>query len=144
MNLFTNLSLHGSEELLPGRLFTTRMPRDIETNPIMAENFRRKVKLYNLRAAMILTEPFEYMKYAGSNLEAFYESLNLKILVRPIPDFNIPNEAELFDDIKDITYLLAKGENVLVHCAGGNGRTGMIIASVFRNLGKVKCKCLPT
>lgn len=102
----------------------------------MAENFLQKAKDNNLKVVVILTEPFEYEKYAGSDLEAFYQSMKLKIIVRPIPDFSIPNKIELFDDVKDITYCLANNENVLVHCAGGNGRTGMIIASVFRNLGE--------
>ena len=28
-----------------------------------------------------------------------------------------------------------KGRNCLVHCAGGSGRTGMVIAAVVKNLG---------
>jgi hypothetical protein len=133
--LFSNLSLNGIEELLPGRLFTTRMPRDLITHPENAEAFETKVKQYSLHAAMVLTEPQEYHKYAGSDLETFYESLGIQFMSRPIPDFNIPQEEALIQNIKDITFYLAEGRNVLVHCAGGSGRTGMIIASVFRNLG---------
>lgn len=133
--LFASLTLDGVDELLPGRLFTTRMPRDIKTKPEMAEAFRQKVLKNKLHTVMVLTEPAEYQKYAGSDLEEFYGSLNLNVMSRPIPDFNIPKEGELVQDVKDLTYLLASGKNCMVHCAGGSGRTGMIIASVFRNLG---------
>lgn len=36
---------------------------------------------------------------------------------------------------KDVTWLLAQGKNVLVHCAGGNGRTGMVIAGIVKSVG---------
>ena len=28
-----------------------------------------------------------------------------------------------------------KGRNCLIHCAGGTGRTGMVLAAVIKNLG---------
>jgi len=31
--------------------------------------------------------------------------------------------------------LLAQGRNVLIHCAGGTGRTGMVVASVVKSVG---------
>lgn len=132
--LFSSLCLVNQPDLLPGRLFTTRMPRDI-TNPATLQQFREKAVSNNLHSVYVLTEKFEYDKYARSNLEDFYNSLNLTIICRPIPDFDIPKSRELIQDIKDITFDLAEGRNVLVHCAGGTGRTGMVICSVFRNLG---------
>ncbi len=41
--LFANLNLDGVPELLPGRIFTTRMPRNLSTDPSSAEKFRKKV-----------------------------------------------------------------------------------------------------
>lgn len=38
-------------------------------------------------------------------------------------------------NIKDLTSELADGRNCLVHCAGGNGRTGMVVAGVLKNVG---------
>jgi len=37
--------------------------------------------------------------------------------------------------LKDVTWLLAQGKNVLVHCAGGNGRTGIVIAGIVKSVG---------
>ena len=32
-------------------------------------------------------------------------------------------------------FVVDQGRNCLVHCAGGSGRTGMVIAAVIKNLG---------
>ena len=47
--LFANLSLEGCPQLVPGRLFTTRMPRDIVKDPGERRDFIDKCKLNNLR-----------------------------------------------------------------------------------------------
>lgn len=39
------------------------------------------------------------------------------------------------NNIADMTFHLSQGRNCLVHCAGGSGRTGMVIAAVVKNLG---------
>ena len=42
--LFDNLTLNGVEEVLPGRLFSTRMPRDLVKNPQAGDKFKAKVR----------------------------------------------------------------------------------------------------
>jgi len=133
--LFPNLTLEGIGELLPGRLFTTRMPRDIITSPLAAEKFRQKKLFFNLDTALVLTETAEYAKYAGADLEEFYSSIGIKTIHRPIIDFSVPELTDIIQDIKDVTWLLAQGKNVLVHCAGGSGRTGMVIAGIVKSVG---------
>jgi len=34
-----------------------------------------------------------------------------------------------------LTWRLAEGKSCLIHCAGGNGRTGMVIAGIIKNVG---------
>jgi len=34
-----------------------------------------------------------------------------------------------------VTWLLSEGHNVLIHCAGGSGRTGLVVAGIVRNVG---------
>mmetsp|Transcript_4738 Transcript_4738/g.7060 ORF Transcript_4738/g.7060 Transcript_4738/m.7060 type:complete len:209 (+) Transcript_4738:75-701(+) len=98
--LFPNLTLEGIEELLPGRLFTTRMPRDIITSPLAAEKFRQKKLFFNLDTALVLTETAEYAKYAGADLEEFYSSIGIKTIHRPIIDFSVPELTDIIQDIK--------------------------------------------
>ena len=133
--LFDNLSLDGFDEILPGRLFTTRMPRKIHEDPAAAERFKAKVAQNRLDTVLILTESKEYEQYAGADLEAFYRSLGLEIIHRPIVDFSLPDYPMIVADIEDLTLRLAEGKHCLVHCAGGSGRTGMVVASVIKNVG---------
>jgi protein-tyrosine phosphatase len=133
--LFDNLSLDGFEEVLPGRLFTTRMPRKIHEDPSAAERFKAKVAENSLSTVLILTESKEYEQYAGADLEEFYRSLGLEIIHRPIVDFSLPDYPMIVANVEDLTMRLAEGKHCLVHCAGGSGRTGMVIASVMKNMG---------
>jgi hypothetical protein len=81
--LFSGLRLHESgikDELITGRLFSTRMPRDLTTNPDAKPNFAKRAKDRNLHTVLVLTEPKEYEEYAGQDLEAFYKELGLQVM----------------------------------------------------------------
>ena len=140
-SLFANLApekVAGMEQLVPGRLFTTRMPRDLnDPTQREAEDFQDKIKKNNLRVVFCLTEPEEFEKYAGvEDLMEFYkQDCGLIVYNRAIEDFQIPTEGDLVDNILDITFHLARGHNCLIHCAGGTGRTGMVVAAIIQNFG---------
>ena len=139
--LFANLApekVNGMAQLVPGRLFTTRMPRELnDPTQCEAKEFINKVEKNNLKVVFCLTETEEFEKYAGiEDLMDFYrQDCGLIVYNRAIPDFQIPTEGELVDDILDLTYHLARGHNCLVHCAGGTGRTGMVVAAIVQNFG---------
>eukprot|EP01035_Chromulina_nebulosa_P004916 gene4916-6681_t len=133
--LFPMLDLSKIGELLPGRLFTSRMPRNIATSQDSATKFIEKRLKYDVDTIFILTAKDEYKEYAGADLDAFYKSLGIKVINRPITDFGIPDQQDIIKDIKDITWLLANGKNVLVHGANGNGRAGMVVAAVLKSVG---------
>jgi len=137
-SLFANLTLHGLPELVPGRLFTTRMPRDIVKDMGERKDFVEKCRKNQLKVACVLTEPHEFEKYSGTGgLIEFYkeECGMLAVYNRSIPDFQIPTSGDLVDNILDLTWHLAEGHNCLIHCAGGSGRTGMVVAAIVKNLG---------
>jgi atypical dual specificity phosphatase len=46
----------------------------------------------------------------------------------PIPDFGVPSLDQLTQTLAVITASLAQGERVAVHCGGGLGRTGAVLA----------------
>lgn len=133
--LFPRISLSGVPDLLPGRLFTTRMPRDLAEDPSAKREFERKVEGHKLNAVLILTEKEEYNEYAKVDLEEFYESLGLEIMCYPIRDFDTPTVDEFTEMVKRATLALADGRNILVHCAGGNGRTGLLLCGILKTCG---------
>ena len=85
----------------------------------------------------MLTEPHEFKKYSGMDglLEFYKQECGLIVYNRAIPDFQIPTQGDLVNNILDLVYHLSKGRNCLVHCAGGTGRTGMVLAAIVQNLG---------
>ena len=138
--LFSNLYLEhvpGLEQLVPGRLFSTRMPRDIVQDLGERNDFIKKCKVNKLRVVFVLTEPHEFKKYSGMDglLEFYKQECGLIVYNRAIPDFQIPTQGDLVNNILDLVYHLSKGRNCLVHCAGGTGRTGMVLAAIVQNLG---------
>jgi atypical dual specificity phosphatase len=46
----------------------------------------------------------------------------------PVPDFAAPSQAQLEHGVAAITEALAHGRRVAVHCGGGLGRTGTLLA----------------
>merc|ERR1719249_319827 len=135
--LFANLSLEGLPQLVPGRLFSTRMPRNIVEDEGERRDFIDKCRKNDLRVICVLTEPEEFEKYSGESglLDFYRDECGLTVYNRAIPDFQIPIHGDLVNNIIDLTYHLSQGRNRLVHCAGGTGRTGMVIAAVVKNLG---------
>jgi len=139
-SLFANLApekVKGMEQLVPGRIFTTRMPRDIENDRSERNDFIEKCKKNNLKVVCVLTEEHEFKKYSGTDaLKDFYRNeCGLIVYNRAIPDFKIPTHGDLCDNILDLCYHLSQGRNCLIHCAGGTGRTGMVLAAVIQNFG---------
>lgn len=135
--LFANLSLEGLPQLVPGRLFSTRMPRNIVEDPGERKDWLDKCKKNKLEVICVLTEPYESKKYSGMDglLDFYREECGLTVYNRAIPDFQIPTSGDLVNNILDLTYHLSQGQNCLIHCAGGSGRTGMVVAAVVKNLG---------
>eukprot|EP01120_Amphizonella_sp_Union-15-10_P017702 TRINITY_DN9915_c0_g1_i1.p1 TRINITY_DN9915_c0_g1~~TRINITY_DN9915_c0_g1_i1.p1 ORF type:complete len:225 (+),score=40.88 TRINITY_DN9915_c0_g1_i1:52-675(+) len=58
----------------------------------------------------------------------------IKILYFPIPDSHVAPEEETVQFIEKLVELLKSGENLYIHCWGGHGRTGTIIACLLGRL----------
>lgn len=55
----------------------------------------------------------------------------------PVTDFGVPGDRGLFYVLaRRVTAMLRDGENILVHCAGGIGRTGMFAGCILKMLGQ--------
>jgi len=55
----------------------------------------------------------------------------------PVPDYGVPENVDEFYKLAlDTSELVKKGGNILVHCAGGIGRTGMFAGCLLQALGE--------
>lgn len=89
----------------------------------------------------VLVSLMEEHEYHGYRIPEFLERDRLggiEILRFAIKDMGVPQEAESerFEAfVQDILQRLEQGQNVVVHCRGGLGRTGTVAACVLVALG---------
>jgi protein-tyrosine phosphatase len=64
-------------------------------------------------------------------------SLGFERMEFPIIDFGIPQDSIAFLDLaRNLAGRLESGENLLIHCGAGIGRTGTLASSILLSLGK--------
>ncbi len=89
----------------------------------------------------VLVSVMEEHEYGGYGIPELFEHdlvEGIEVLRFAIEDMNIPKEAEAEQYgalILEIVSRLKEGENVVVHCRGGLGRTGTVAACVLVALG---------
>jgi hypothetical protein len=137
--LFDNSEIPGQgsdNELLPGRLFSTRMPRNVDTSADSVANFTAQITEHNVQTVVVLVETSELGPYGSSTLLDLYATLGVNVIHYPIVDYTAPTLNTGFTDLlQSILLLLAKNNNVLVHCAGGTGRTGLVLSTLVKSVG---------
>jgi len=62
--------------------------------------------------------------------------LGFDYLHSPITDFDAPSQDQLVKIIRFIEESISKSKPVLVHCAAGKGRTGLVLAAYLVHHGK--------
>ena len=84
-------------------------------------------------------EDHEYRGYRIPELLEQNRFGSIEILRFAIEDMGVPQEAESekFETfVQDVVQRLEQGQNVVVHCRGGLGRTGTLAACVLVALGR--------
>ena len=87
---------------------------------------------------MTLLEPREMRKLAITRTGAEVERRGMEWLHLPIPDVSTPGpefEAKWPAISKHLRSHLDAGENILIHCRGGVGRSGMVAARLLGEFG---------
>jgi len=77
--------------------------------------------------------------YGRKQLPDRYRQMDFKVTYFPIPDFKVPHDKKETRRLVDsILSDLKEGNNILIHCVAGNGRTGLILACMARKVFGMK------
>jgi protein-tyrosine phosphatase len=105
----------------------------------LATDMRELEEEHEADVLVSLMEDHEYRGYQISDLLERDSIGNIEILRFAIADMGVPREAqsEQFEAfVQDVVQRLEQGQNVVVHCRGGLGRTGTLAACVLIALGR--------
>ncbi len=136
--------LPGEEASTPGRLGMTFAP-GMWANSVrgrwernLAADMTALEKQHGADVLVSLMEDFEYGYYGIPELLEDGSYGGIEILRFAIPDMGAPSDAEIREFasfIREVVSRLQAGKNVVVHCRGGLGRTGLVAACVLVALG---------
>ena len=136
---------------LPGRLGMTLAPgkksegADGVWDRDLGTDLERLAEEYHVNLLVSLMERVEYSYLGVPDLLLRAEERGMEVIHLPIPDGGAPVEPEAdryVPLIEDVVERLEKGQTVVVHCRGGQGRSGMLAASVLVALGHPAVKAL--
>lgn len=117
---------------LTSKLFRGTMPYEITTE----EKILLDLKTNMIKQIVLLCPADECEFSTGTDLKAVYEENNIKVINFPIIDKQVPELDNLRNLIEEIYTDLSTSDqkNTLVHCKGGTGRTGLVIACLVRRI----------
>ena len=115
------------------KVFMTSAPNGID----MAEMTGMEIEENEIKLAIVLLGKEELEKLYGDTGSLFkvYSSYGAKVLSYPIPDFEVPADISKFNQAVETVCGYIKNNNVLVHCWGGHGRTGIMTVGICVRMG---------
>ena len=120
--------------LVPGRLLLHSMPGRFEAIERVWHHLRSDA----VGAIVCLNEKYEIREKSSKYADALETgTVPCSVLPFEIPEGSAPDDRDAFWALaNDVANRLQSGEAVLIHCAGGVGRTAMLAIAVLLVLGE--------
>jgi atypical dual specificity phosphatase len=90
----------------------------------LLEQYQRE----HINLIVMLVDVVETIRVTGIDLRTIYQEMGFEISYFPVSDFGVPSKEALQITIDQTIRDAHSGKNILVHCNGGLGRTGMFLA----------------
>jgi protein-tyrosine phosphatase len=117
---------------IPGQLYLHNMPGC--GKPFA--DFSAAVAAKNVSRVVCMVSLDEISRNAPEYAKALRAGVPWQHITCPTPDFGVPDEAAFRALAQDIASRLRAGENIVIHCFAGIGRTGMMATAVLLALGE--------
>jgi protein-tyrosine phosphatase len=118
---------------VPGKLYLTSMPGRYGS----IEKFLREIEDQDINHILCLVSDEEIAEKSPEYLEAIHQSrIPARLWQHSIPDYGAPGKPdEILQAVDAMKQALIRGESVVIHCAAGIGRTGMVATALLIRLG---------
>lgn len=87
-----------------------------------------------INTVVVLNDEDEHVRHTGRLLLKRYRQAGYRIIYAPIPDFSAPESGYWDNAITETIQAIQNGENVVIHCHAGIGRTGIFVALMASQL----------
>jgi protein-tyrosine phosphatase len=122
------------EQYLKNRLGMTILPGRQDYSRSLEEDIK-ELKLQKIDVIIPLVTQDEMERYGVPDLIEKYLKANFEVKHLPIIDQKAPQSDEINDLIEYIDLKFKEGKNLLVHCVGGLGRSGLVVACFLKSKG---------
>ncbi|MHA1733483.1 MAG: phosphatase domain-containing putative toxin [Promethearchaeota archaeon] len=117
-----------------GRLGITILPERKDQSRDLADDVKA-LGDYGATHVLTLLTPDEFGAYGVEDLLAAYEGAGLVVRHFPIVDQGVPSVPGMEELVRWLGETLDAGANVVVHCVGGLGRSGLVVACYLTSRG---------
>ena len=122
-------------ENISSKVYLNSMPGRNET----MQDFLSEAEKLNISSIISLTDIEEIHRKSPEYAEYLQKKEKASIFpvdFFPIEDFGVPSDKQKFFEFTDnVAQSVLSGKNILVHCAGGVGRTGMFANCLLLAMG---------
>jgi protein-tyrosine phosphatase len=92
------------------------------------------LKSVNVSVVVLLADIEECREKSGRDLVSLYQEEGLTVLPFPIPNYGIPHHKSLGDTLTETIARATQGQNILIHCSAGIGRTPLFAALLAKKV----------
>jgi protein-tyrosine phosphatase/nicotinamidase-related amidase len=125
--------LSSSEKKLKGNTLIgmTILPGRKDRNRDLAEDIKT-IKEENIENILCLLSEDEFEQYGVSELKEAYKTAGLNVHYTRIVDQSVPTDTLMNDTLKWLDGEISENKKTLIHCVGGIGRTGTVVACYLK------------